>query len=367
MPPNIEMASLDDTQLLHDFRTRRSEEAFAELVRRYLNLVYSAALRQVRDPATEDDVAQAVFILLAQKAAGLRDARALPAWLMQVTRFAAGDAIKRRHRRETLEKGAHAMHATSTPKDWDALSSNLDRSLAKLRKSDQELIALRYLLANSTADIAQRLNIPEQTARKRVTRALERLRSVLARQGVARPEEMFEKDLLNVPVVTAPESLAVVVAVHALHPTSALTSAVIHAKGAHLMLTLAKLKSIALAAAAIIVITLGATLPIAFRGHSALADAPSTAPAAPSDDSQSPSTRSDSTIPTTQPTAELRAASAKNLSQIGQAVFAYCLRHANALPPDLGTLIKDGEISSQNLAISVHPLEIHRRLCCREL
>jgi DNA-directed RNA polymerase specialized sigma24 family protein len=70
------MGTMTDNQLLEAWVARRSDPAFAELVGRHVDPVYSAALRQVGDPPLAEDVAQAVFMVLARKAASL-DRRAV--------------------------------------------------------------------------------------------------------------------------------------------------------------------------------------------------------------------------------------------------------------------------------------------------
>ena len=102
---------MDDWQLIRQYVDHRSNEAFSTLVRRYLDLVYSAARRQVRDPEMAQDVTQAVFIVLAAKANSLRPNTLLSAWLFKTTRYAANNAIKMQRRRQHHERQAAAGRA----------------------------------------------------------------------------------------------------------------------------------------------------------------------------------------------------------------------------------------------------------------
>src|SRR6478736_5956506 len=99
---------MDDSDLLCQY-VGGSQTALAELVKRHLNLVYGAALRQVRDPGLAEDVAQQVFIVLSRKAPRLTGHRVLAAWLYNVTRYLALDALKMRDRRRRHEREAAEM------------------------------------------------------------------------------------------------------------------------------------------------------------------------------------------------------------------------------------------------------------------
>jgi len=146
------MNATDDIPLLRRFAETRDENAFSQLVHRHINLVYSAALRQVRDRHMAEDVAQTVFIILAQKAATLsRTHTILSAWLLVVTRFSAMDALKVAARRARHEQKAaeintmrqEKMEAQSEPL-WGQIEPHLDHALAALRESDRQAIALRF-------------------------------------------------------------------------------------------------------------------------------------------------------------------------------------------------------------------------------
>ena len=89
------MPTMDDLKLLKDYATRHSQEAFATLVQRHIGMVYSAALRQLRDPHLAEEISQVVFIILAKKAGELRESTILSGWLYRTTRFACADAFEK--------------------------------------------------------------------------------------------------------------------------------------------------------------------------------------------------------------------------------------------------------------------------------
>src|SRR5882724_8321224 len=124
----------DDMALLREYAERNSEEAFATLVSRYVNLVYSIALRQVRDPHLAEEITQAVFIILARKAYELTRHPVLSGWLCRTARYASADAIKIQPRRQHREQEAY-MESTlneSENEAWARIASLLDTALEQL-------------------------------------------------------------------------------------------------------------------------------------------------------------------------------------------------------------------------------------------
>ena len=105
----------DDIELVRDYAARQSEGAFETLVSRYINLVYSSALRQVCDSHLAEEVTQAVFIILARKAGSLGPKTILPSWLHRTACYAAADALKRQRRRAIREQEALMQSLSNEP------------------------------------------------------------------------------------------------------------------------------------------------------------------------------------------------------------------------------------------------------------
>src|SRR5687768_4798397 len=182
----------DDMALLREYAETGSQAAFAQLVSRHINWVHSLCLRGVRDRHLADDVTQAVFIILARKAAGISDQTVLRGWLFKTARFAVADALKKRNRHKKHEERAIVM---SPPKEtvqpdeqtWADVSPHLDEAVACLSESDRQAIMLRFYEGKSLAEIGVVMDISEEAAKKRVARAVERLRSHFAKAGIAVP------------------------------------------------------------------------------------------------------------------------------------------------------------------------------------
>jgi RNA polymerase sigma factor (sigma-70 family) len=179
-----------DGELLGHYCEGGSEEAFGELVRRHLDLVYSAALRQVNGNAPlAQDVAQSVFCDLARKAAALKNHSTVAGWLYTSTHHAAANAVRSELRRHTHEQEAHAMQElirNSGPEfDWESFRPMLDDAMQELNEGDREVILLRYFQNRTYPDIGEQIGVGENGARMKAERALEKLRGVLSRRGLA--------------------------------------------------------------------------------------------------------------------------------------------------------------------------------------
>jgi len=118
-------------ELVREFAARRSDAAFETLVSRHLNLVYSVALRQVRDPHLAQEVAQAVFIILARKAKSLGPKTILSGWLFRTAQYASADALKIQRRRKHREQEAYMQSILNRGGDAPSQPTNEEPLNAK--------------------------------------------------------------------------------------------------------------------------------------------------------------------------------------------------------------------------------------------
>jgi RNA polymerase sigma factor (sigma-70 family) len=198
-----------DLELLRQYAAQQSEEAFAALVSRHLDLVYSAALRQVRSPQLAEEVAQSVFTDLSRKAQKLKPDTILTAWLYQVTRRTAVDVVRRESRRQFRERISTEMTAmNSDAPDWTQMEPLLDEAMEALEETERSAILLRYFENRSLREVGQKLGTSEDAAQKRVSRAVERLREYFARRGVAVGTAAIVASVSANAVQAAPATLA---------------------------------------------------------------------------------------------------------------------------------------------------------------
>jgi RNA polymerase sigma factor (sigma-70 family) len=225
----------DDSALLRQFAENQSDEAFAALVTRHINLVYSVALRQTGNSHNAEEITQAVFIILAKKAAQLRHGKALSSWLFQTTRLTANNFMRGEMRRRHREEEAYMQSVLneSGSEIWPKIAPLLDSAVAGLREKERQAILLRFYEGRNLREVGAALGTSEDAAEKRVYRALEKLRKFFAKSGVSSTTASIAGVISANSIQAAPVALAKSVTVVALAKgATASTSTLTLIKGA---------------------------------------------------------------------------------------------------------------------------------------
>ncbi len=254
---------MDDMDLLQEFAARRSEEAFRALVERRIDFVYSVALRQLRDPQAAEEVTQTVFIDLAAKAARIPRETVLSGWLFRAARFAAAKQVRSEVRRQRRERAAAewetALHETAMESPWEQMEPLLNEALEELTEPDRCALLLRFFEKKALREIGQHLGLHEDAAKKRVARALERLRLIFQRRGVVIPAAALLSALSAHTLSAAPPGLVSTVTSAAIvHGTTTTAASLTITKGILKLMALSKLKA-GIAATAALLLVAGTT------------------------------------------------------------------------------------------------------------
>ncbi|HWN95520.1 MAG TPA: sigma-70 family RNA polymerase sigma factor, partial [Methylomirabilota bacterium] len=227
------MNTTDSGGLLRDYAESGSDAAFCELVSRYIDLVYSVAVRRVEgDTQLAEEVSQRVFIDLARKARTLPREILLGGWLHRHTCFVAGTMVRSEQRRRAREKEAVAMNLLHdhSEADWQQLAPFLDQAIDALPDADRQAIVLRFFERRDLRAIGGALGVSEDAAQKRVSRAIEKLRERLTERGMTLSLAALATMLASHAVISAPASLA-----------SSVSNAALAAGGAGVLALLLKL------------------------------------------------------------------------------------------------------------------------------
>jgi RNA polymerase sigma factor (sigma-70 family) len=260
------MQTLTDAELMDAYSSRQDEGAFGELMRRHGAMVYRACHRLLKDAHEAEDASQAVFVVLARKAGGLRKGD-LAAWLYRVAHLVAAETVRKRMHRakreesyavdEAIQTAGFAASDVADP----ALLGLVDAALLSLPERCREAVILRYLQNHSEAEAARRVGCAVGTLSSRASRGIERLRQRLAKRGVALGGVALAGLLTSeasaaVPETLLPSILATVktsVATTAT-ATTATSAAAMLAKGAMKAMFIAKVKTAALVTAAAVLL-----------------------------------------------------------------------------------------------------------------
>jgi RNA polymerase sigma factor (sigma-70 family) len=199
---------MNDWELLRSYGCDGLQDAFTEIVRRHVNLVYSAALRQVRDAELARDATQLVFANLARRARSLKAKGTLAGWLYRDACFTSRDILRRERRRVIREQESVAMQQGETAPDWLRIKPRLDAALGQLSETDRDAVLLRFFEQRSLSEVGSALGMEEDAARKRVSRALEKLRTALAREGITTTSDALSGALTSHAVQAVPAALS---------------------------------------------------------------------------------------------------------------------------------------------------------------
>jgi RNA polymerase sigma factor (sigma-70 family) len=261
------MHDATDMDLLREYASQNSDAAFAALVSRHVNLVYSAALRKTGNPHAAEEITQAVFIILAQKAGRIPDQTILPGWLYQAARLTAASFLKREIRRVRREQEAYMLSQTDlsrrseTEADeaWEQLAPLLEDAMGQLGDKDRAAVVLRFFGGKSFAEVGTAAGVSENAAKKRVSHALEKLRCYFSRRGVSSTTAIIAGAISTHSVQAAPVALAKSVSAVAFAKGAAASGSTLTLiKGALKIMAWTKAKTAVVAGVAIL-LTVGTT------------------------------------------------------------------------------------------------------------
>ena len=271
------MTERDDITLLHDFAATESEAAFAALVERHVNLVYSTALRSVGGTHAAEEITQAVFIILARKAGKMLRRTVLSGWLYQTTRLTAANFLRGEIRRQNREQEAYMQSTLNEPGEniWPQIAPLLDDALAKLGERDRNAIVLRFFENKNLREVGTALGASEDAAKMRVNRALEKLRKFFTKRGVTLSATLIAGAVSANSVQAAPVGLALTISATAVKGAAVAATVTTLVKGTLKLMTYAKLK-----------LAIGITAGILLAGGAATVAIPGNLSRSPSNDMQ---------------------------------------------------------------------------------
>jgi RNA polymerase sigma factor (sigma-70 family) len=266
------MHDATDMDLLRQYAEGTSDAAFAALVSRHVNLVYSVALRKTGNPHVAEEITQAVFIILAQKAGRIPVQTILPGWLYQAARLTAASFLKREIRRVRREQEAYMRSQLDPPQPdlsrrsgteadetWEQLAPLLDDAMGQLSDKDRAAVVLRFFGGKSFAEVATVAGVSENAAKKRVSYALEKLHRYFSKRGVSSTSATIAGAISAHSVQAAPVALAkAVTAIAIAKGAAASTSTLILIQGALKIMAWTKAKTAVVAGVAIL-LTVGTT------------------------------------------------------------------------------------------------------------
>jgi RNA polymerase sigma factor (sigma-70 family) len=249
------MQEVADMELLRQYVHRNSEEAFAALVTRHVNMVYSAALRKTGNAHAAEEITQVVFIILAKKADRLRDGTILSGWLYQTARLTAASFLRNEIRRARREQEAYMQSLSNETESnvWPEIEPLLEDAMGTLGEKERDALALRFFEGKSFQEIGAVVGASENAAKKRVGHALEKLRKFFSKRGVVSSTAIIAGAISENSVHAAPTALGKsVIAVALAKGTTAAGSTLALVKGVSKMMMWSKIKLAAMVGAAVL-------------------------------------------------------------------------------------------------------------------
>lgn len=252
---------MDDRSLLHEYAEKGLEEAFAEIVHRYADMVYSVCMRELSDPEHAAEASQAAFFALSQHAKKIRK-KTVSGWLMKTAKYTSINLLKREKIRKKYEKKAAEMTQGQEPRtaEWKEVMPVLNDGLIGLSEKDRSAVILRYFQEKSFIDIGNTLGVSEKAAHMRVKRAVEKLRKFFSKKGVILPAAALSGMLSMHAVQAAPHSVSKGCVSVAKGPVP---ESVAHiSNGALKMIVLGKVKAVAVALGCAAAVTAAASVAV---------------------------------------------------------------------------------------------------------
>jgi RNA polymerase sigma factor (sigma-70 family) len=267
------MQEVADMELLRQYADRNSDEAFAALVARHVNLVYSAALRKTGNADAAGEITQAVFIILAQKAGRLSQRTILSGWLYQTTRLTAANFLRTEIRRVRREQEAYmqSLANETEPEVWPQMAPLLEDAMGQLGEKDRNAIALRFFEGKSFQEIGAAFGASENAAKKRVAHALEKLHRYFSKHGVSSTTAIIAGAISANSAHAAPMGLATTITATVIKGPAVAASTLALVKGTLKVMTWIKFK-IALSITAALLLA-GGAMTVALSSDTSAGDA----------------------------------------------------------------------------------------------
>jgi len=244
-------------ELLRQYVLQNSEDAFAALVARHVNLVFSAALRKTGSTAAAEEITQAVFIILARKAGRLGAGTVLSGWLYHTARLTTASYLRTQIRRAHREQEAYMQSLTDEPvtKAWQEIEPLLEDGMGRLGEKDRNAIVLRFFDGKSFQEIGAAVGSSENAAKKRVAHALEKLRKFFTKRGVHSTSAIIAGAISANSVKAAPVGLAKTISVVAMAKGAAASASTLTLiKGALKIMAWTKIKMVAVVGVCVLLV-----------------------------------------------------------------------------------------------------------------